>query len=78
MAAEIDPFLANTPFLNEGKVSENKRDHHKHKNVKRHTVIVYIHMRDDTFLPLFAPVHILDDPSSIHPVAQVFNGWYIS
>ena len=29
-------------------------------------------------LPLYAPVHILDDPSSIPPVAFVLNGWPIS
>ena len=28
--------------------------------------------------PLFAPVHILDDPPSIPSVAHILNGWPIS
>ena len=36
-------------------------------------------MRRDTPLPLYAPVHILDDlPPSIPLVAYILNGWPIS
>ena len=31
-----------------------------------------------TPLPLWAPVHILDDAPSIPPVAYLLNGWPIS
>ena len=31
-----------------------------------------------TPLPLYVPVHILDDPTFIPPVAYVLNGWPIS
>ena len=30
--------------------------------MKRDSVSAYVHMRRDTPLPLYAPVHILDDP----------------
>ena len=46
--------------------------------MKRDSVSVYVHMSHDTLLPLYTPVHILDEPSSILPVAYVLNGWPIS
>ena len=30
--------------------------------MKRDSLSAYVHMRRDTTLPLYAPVHILDDP----------------
>ena len=42
------------------------------------SVSVYVHMRRDTTLPLYAPVHILDESPSIPPVAYLLNGWPIS
>ena len=40
----------------------------------------YLHLRRYTPLPLYAPIHILDDPPfpSIPSVAYVLNGWPIS
>ena len=47
--------------------------------MKRDSVSVYVRMRCDSPLPLYAPVHILDDPlPSISPVAYVPNGWPVS
>ena len=62
MTTEIDLFLANTPFLNEGKVKflQIKQDTIRQKHEK--SVSAYVHMRRDTPLPLYAPVHISDDP----------------
>ena len=45
--------------------------------MKRDSVSAYVYMRRDTSLPLYAPVHILDDsppPLSIPPVAYVLHG----
>ena len=36
--------------------------------MKRDHVSAYIHMRRGTPLPLYAPVHILDDPLSLPPL----------
>ena len=33
--------------------------------MKRDSVSAYVHMRRDTSLPLYAPVHILDNPRLI-------------
>ena len=42
--------------------------------MKRDSVSAYVHSRcGDTPLPLYAPVHILDDSPSILPVAYVLN-----
>ena len=46
--------------------------------MKRDSVSDFVHMRRDTPLPLYVPVHILDDPSSIPPAAWVLNRWPIS
>ena len=45
--------------------------------MKRNSTSAYVHMRRDTPLPLYAPVHILDDPS-IPLVRYILNGWPIS
>ena len=37
--------------------------------MKRDSVSAYVHMMRDTPLPLYAPVHILNDLPSIPPVA---------
>ena len=39
--------------------------------MKRDSVSAYVHMRHDTPLPVYAPVHILDDilPPPFPPVA---------
>ena len=37
--------------------------------MKRDSVSAYVHLRHDTPLALYEPVHILDDPSSIPPPA---------
>ena len=44
--------------------------------MKRDSVSAYVHMRRDTPLPLYAPVHILDP--SIPLVTYILNGWPIS
>ena len=44
--------------------------------MKRDSVSAYVHMRRDTPLPLYAPVHILDP--SIPLVTYILNGWSIS
>ena len=46
--------------------------------MKRDSVSAYVHMGRDTPDTLYASVHILDDPSSIPPVAYVLYGWPIS
>ena len=40
-----------------------------------HLVRTYLMTNFSTPLLLYAPVHILDDPFSIPPVAYVLNGW---
>ena len=68
MTTEIDPFLTNTSFLNEDKVKilqQNRAP--SEKNMKKDSVIAYVHMTRDTPLPLYAPVHILDDPHRLLP-----------
>ena len=42
--------------------------------MKRESVSAYVHMRRDIPLPLYAPVHILNEPNSIPPVTYVLNG----
>ena len=61
--------MANTPFLNEGKVKflQIKQDTIRQKHEKN--VSAYVHMRRDTPLPLYVPVHILDDP--LHSLSYV-------
>ena len=46
--------------------------------MKRDIVSAYVHIRRDTPLPLFTPVHILNETPSIRRVALVLNEWYIS
>ena len=46
--------------------------------MKKDSVSAYVHIRRDTPLLLYAPAHILDDPTSIPPVAYVLNEWPIS
>ena len=55
MTTEIDPFLTNTSFLNEDKVKilqQNRAP--SEKNMKKDSVIAYVHMTRDTPLPLYA------------------------
>ena len=42
--------------------------------MKRDSLSAYIHMRRGTTLTLYAPVHILDDTTSIPPVVYAQNG----
>ena len=68
MTTEINPFLTNTSFLNEGKVKflQMKQGNIRQKHEKDR-VITYVHMRRDTPLSLYAPVNILDDPHPSNP-----------
>ena len=43
-----------------------------------HLVNTFLMTDFSTPLPLYAPVHILDDSPSIPPVVHVLNGWPIS
>ena len=43
------------------------------QNMKRDSVSAYVHMRRDTPLPLYTPVHILDDP--LHSPSYVHIYW---
>ena len=42
--------------------------------MKRDSLSAYIHMRRGTTLTLYAPVHILNDTTSIPPVVYALNG----
>ena len=50
----------------------------QHLFVAIHLVRTYLMTNFSPLLPLYTPVHILDDPPSIPPVAYVLNGWPIS
>ena len=60
--------MTNATFLNEGKVKflQIKQDSMKKQKMKRDSVSAYVHMRRDSSLPLYAPVHTLDDFPPYH------------
>ena len=64
MTTEINPFLTNTPFLNENNVNflQIKQGAIRQKDEKNVHVITYVHMRRDTPLLLCVPEHIFADP----------------
>ena len=64
MTTEINPFLTNTPYLNENNFNflQIKQGAVRQKDEKNVRVIAYVHMRRDTPLLLGVPEHILTDP----------------
>ena len=61
MTTEINPYLTNTPFLNENNL-QIKEGAIRQKDEKNVLVFAYVHMRRDTPLILCVPEHILADP----------------